>query len=122
MKTKPLVKEFIRFGVVGVLATALHYGIYYFLQSFINVNVAYTTGYVISFIVNFYLTSYFTFGTTPSWKKLVGMGGAHLVNYLLHIILLNVFLYLGVSKAWAPVPVFARFAQSGLTGGRHADR
>ena len=56
MKTKPLVKEFIRFGVVGVLATALHYGIYYFLQSFINVNVAYTTGYVISFIVNFYLT------------------------------------------------------------------
>ncbi len=34
MKTKPLVKEFIRFGVVGVLATALHYGIYYFLQSF----------------------------------------------------------------------------------------
>ena len=103
MKTKPLVKEFIRFGVVGVLATALHYGIYYFL----NVNVAYTTGYVISFIVNFYLTSYFTFGTTPSWKKLVGMGGAHLVNYLLHIILLNVFLYLGVSKAWAPVPVFA---------------
>lgn len=107
MKTKPLVKEFIRFGVVGVLATALHYGIYYFLQSFINVNVAYTTGYVISFIVNFYLTSYFTFGTTPSWKKLVGMGGAHLVNYLLHIILLNVFLYLGVSKAWVPVPVFA---------------
>ena len=107
MKTKPLVKEFIRFGVVGVLATALHYGIYYFLQSFINVNVAYTTGYVISFIVNFYLPSYFTFGTTPSWKKLVGMGGAHLVNYLLHIILLNVFLYLGVSKAWAPVPVFA---------------
>lgn len=107
MKTKPLVKEFIRFGVVGVLATALHYGIYYFLQSFINVNVAYTTGYVISFIVNFYLTSYFTFGTTPSWKKLVGMGGAHLVNYLLHIILLNVFLYLGVSKTWAPVPVFA---------------
>ena len=107
MKTKPLVKEFIRFGVVGVLATALHYGIYYFLQSFINVNVAYTTGYVISFIVNFYLTSYFTFGTTPSWKKLVGMGGAHLVNYLLHIILLNVFLYLGVSKAWAPVLVFA---------------
>ena len=107
MKTKPLVKEFIRFGVAGVLATALHYGIYYFLQSFINVNVAYTTGYVISFIVNFYLTSYFTFGTTPSWKKLVGMGGAHLVNYMLHIILLNVFLYLGVSKAWAPVTVFA---------------
>lgn len=107
MKTKPVVKEFIRFGVVGVLATALHYGIYYLLQPVINVNVAYTVGYAISFVVNFYLTSYFTFGTAPSWKKLVGMGGAHLVNYLLHIVLLNIFLYLGISKTWAPIPVFA---------------
>lgn len=107
MRTKPVIKEFIRFGVVGVVATALHYGIYYLLQPFINVNVAYTAGYVISFIVNFYLTSYFTFGAAPSWKKLAGMGGAHLVNYLLHIALLNVFIYFGLSKAWAPIPVFA---------------
>lgn len=107
MKTNPVIKEFIRFGVVGVVATALHYGIYYLLQAFINVNVAYTAGYAISFIVNFYLTSYFTFGTAPSWKKLAGMGGAHLVNYLLHITLLNVFIYFGISKIWAPIPVFA---------------
>lgn len=107
METKTLVKEFIRFGVVGVVATAIHYGIYYLLQPVMNVNVAYTTGYAISFIVNFYLTSYFTFGTTPSWKKLIGMGGAHLVNYLMHIVLLNIFLYCGISKVWAPVPVFA---------------
>lgn len=107
MIIKPFIKEFIRFGLVGVLATALHYGIYYLLQQFINVNVAYTTGYVISFIVNFYLTSYFTFGTAPSWKKLIGMGGAHLVNYLLHMVLLNLFLYWGISKTWAPIPVFA---------------
>lgn len=107
MGIKPVIKEFIRFGVVGVVATALHYGIYYLLQPFINVNVAYTAGYVISFIVNFYLTSYFTFGAAPSWKKLAGMGGAHLVNYLLHIALLNVFIYFGISKTWAPIPVFA---------------
>lgn len=107
MKTNPVIKEFIRFGVVGVVATGLHYGIYYLLQAFINVNVAYTAGYVISFIVNFYLTSYFTFGTAPSWKKLAGMGGAHLVNFLLHIALLNVFIYFGLSKTWAPIPVFA---------------
>lgn len=107
MKTKQLIKEVIRFGVVGVLATALHYGIYYLLQAYINVNMAYTIGYVISFVVNFYLTSYFTFGIGPSWKKLLGMGGAHLVNYLLHMVLLNLFLYVGISNAWAPLPVFA---------------
>lgn len=107
MVTKSVVREFVRFGVVGVIATALHYGIYYCLKSATNVNVAYSVGYIISFIVNFYLTSYFTFGTPPSWKKLAGMGGAHLINFLLHLILLNIFLYLGVSKTWAPIPVFA---------------
>jgi putative flippase GtrA len=99
--------EFIRFGIVGVIATILHYGIYYLLQWIINVNVAYTIGYIISFIVNFYLSSFFTFRVNPSWKKLVGMGGAHGINYLLQMILLTLFLYSGISKVWAPIPVFA---------------
>lgn len=104
---KLLLAEFLRFGVVGVVATALHYGIYYVLYRCTYVNVAYTAGYLISFVVNFYLTSYFTFKTTPSWKKLLGMGGAHLVNYLLHLLLLNIFLWGGIPEKWAPLPVFA---------------
>lgn len=107
MIKKEIIREAMRFGIVGIAATALHYGIYYLLQPCINVNIAYTTGYVLSFIANFYLTSYFTFDTKPSWKKLMGMGGAHIINYLLHIALLNVFLFMGITKAWAPIPVFA---------------
>lgn len=107
MESRQTLKEAIRFGIVGVAATALHYGIYYLLQPYINVNIAYTTGYALSFIANFYLTSYFTFGTKPSWRKLMGMGGAHIVNYLLHMALLNLFLFMGITKTWAPVPVFA---------------
>ena len=99
--------EFIRFVMVGVLATALHYGIYFLLQRFINVNIAYTLGYALSFIANFYLTAYFTFGKKPSWSKAFGFGGAHLFNYRLHIGLLNTFLWLGLSKTLAPIPVFA---------------
>ena len=95
--------EFIRFVIVGILATALHYGIYFLLQRFINVNI----GYALSFIANFYLTAYFTFGKKPSWSKAFGFGGAHLFNYLLHIGLLNTFLWLGLSKTLAPIPVFA---------------
>lgn len=89
------------------IATALHYGIYFLLQRFINVNIAYTLGYALSFIANFYLTAYFTFGKKPSWSKAFGFGGAHLFNYLLHIGLLNTFLWLGLSKTLAPIPVFA---------------
>lgn len=107
MKQLKQLPEFIRFVIVGILATALHYGLYFILQNFINVNVAYTLGYIISFIVNFYLTAYFTFGRKPSWRKAFGFGGAHLVNYLLHMGLLNLFLWLGLSKPYAPIPVFA---------------
>ena len=99
--------EFIRFVIVGILATALHYGIYFLLQRFINVNIAYTLGYALSFIANFYLTTYFTFGKKPSWSKAFGFGGVHLFNYLLHIGLLNTFLWLRLSKTLAPIPVFA---------------
>ena len=106
MRNKQWIGEAVRFGIVGVGATALHYGIYYLLQQVINVNVAYTVGYAVSFVANFYATSYFTFGTSPSWKKLFGMGAAHGVNYLLHM-LLNVFLWMGIPKVWAPFPVFA---------------
>lgn len=99
--------EFIRFAIVGVVATALHYGLYFMLQQVINVNAAYSIGYIVSFIANFYLTAFFTFRKKPSWKKAIGFGGAHLVNYLLHMGLLNLFLGLGLSKPLAPIPVFA---------------
>ena len=100
------IPEFIRFIIVGVLATALHYGIYFILQWGINVNLAYTLGYIVSFVANFYLTAYFTFNQKPSWGKAFGFGGAHLFNYLLHMCLLNLSLWLGISKPWAPIPVF----------------
>lgn len=106
MKQLKRVSEFVRFILVGVFATALHYGIYLLLQRLINVNIAYTLGYALSFIANFYLTAYFTFGKKPSWGKAFGFGGAHLFNYLLHIGLLNIFLWLGLPKPFAPVPVF----------------
>lgn len=40
MKQLKRLPEFIRFVMVGVFATALHYGIYFLLQKFINVNIA----------------------------------------------------------------------------------
>lgn len=107
MDLKRTAGEFIRFGLVGGTCTAFHYGLYYLLQLWINVNLAYSAGYVLSFVVNFYLTSWFTFGTAPSWKRLVGMIGAHGVNYLLHMVLLNLFLWAGIPQEWAPLPVFA---------------
>lgn len=103
----PKLNEVFRFGIVGVIATALHYGIYFLLLPFFEANIAYTIGYALSFIVNFYLSNYFTFKTIPNIKKGIGFGISHGVNYLLHILLLNFFLWLGIPKQYAPIPVFA---------------
>jgi putative flippase GtrA len=103
---KSLVSQFFRFGVVGVFCTLLHYGLYLCLYRFIGENAAYILGYVFSFIANFFLTSYFTFHSLPSWRKFVGMLGAHGINMILHLILLNLFLWIGLSNKWAPIPVF----------------
>ena len=97
--------EFIRFCTVGVIAAAIHYGIYYLLQKWININIAYTIGYLLSFICNFFLTSYMTFRSGPSFKKAIGFGGSHLLNYLNHMLLFNLFLYIGISKELAPILV-----------------
>lgn len=102
-----LTGEFFRFVIVGLVATGIHYGIYYLLERIINVNIAYTIGYAVSWFVNLFLTSHFTFKSQLSFKKSVGFAFSHLVNYLLHMLSLNIFLAIGLSAEIAPLFVFA---------------
>ena len=98
--------EIIRFGIVGVIATIIHYGIYLALNLIILSWIAYSIGYGISFLCNFCLSNRFTFKTKPTFKNGVGFGLSHFINYLLQVILLSVFIKLGVSDKYAPIPVF----------------
>ena len=102
MRKKQGTGQFIRFCINGVIAAAIHYGVYFLLQLWIDVNIAYTAGYLISFVYNFIATNYFTFHTHPTWKNFVGFAGSHGVNYFLHIVLFNLFLFLGVHRLVAP--------------------
>lgn len=99
--------EAIRFILVGILATGVHYGLYLLLALWMNVNVAYTIGYGVSFIMNYYLSNYFTFKTKPDVKKGVGFIASHLINYGLHMGLLNLFLWTGIGHSLAPLFVYA---------------
>lgn len=100
------INEFIRFGIVGVIATIIHYGIYLVLNLMIVSWVAYSIGYGISFLGNFYLSNKFTFKTKPSIKKGIGFGLCHFINYLLQVILLSILIKLGIPDEYAPIPVF----------------
>lgn len=99
-------QEVIRFCLVGGLATAVHYGIYLLLQLWMWTWLAYTIGYTLSFLMNYVLTNYFTFKTKPSVQNGVGFVISHAVNYGMHIGLLELFLWIGISKVWAPIPVY----------------
>ncbi len=98
-------RQFLRFGVVGVLSSALHYGIYYLLLFITVATIAYAAGYVISFVCNYLLTNYYTFQTKPSWKHFIGFAGSHAINFGLHMVLFSLFLWMGMHKLLIPIVV-----------------
>ena len=104
--------EFLRFVIVGIIATGIHYGLYLLLISVFPVdgtvwtNLAYAVGYLVSWFCNLWMTAHFTFQTTLSFRKGIGFAVCHLINFGLHLLFLNVFLRIGVPEKWAPIPVY----------------
>lgn len=68
--------------------------------------VAMTIGYVVSFIYNFIASTRFTFRVKANARRGAGFLFSHVVNYSLQMLTLNLFLLLGISKQWAPIPMF----------------
>lgn len=99
--------EILRFGIVGVTATAIQYGVYALLLMLISPTPAMTIGYIVSFAFNFIATTRFTFRVEANARHGAGFIAAHAVNYVLQMVTLNLFIHLGVSKHWAPIPMFA---------------
>jgi len=105
-------RQFVRFCIVGCLSTAMHYGIYLLLlwlyqpESELWTSIAYSIGYAISLFFNLWLTAVFTFKEQVNIHRGIGFFLSHGVNYLLHIGLLNLYLWLGIPEQWAPVPVY----------------
>ena len=109
--------EIVRFGVVGLTATLLQYGIYWLLiqltgndlspsrQHFWS-TVAMSVGYAVSFVFNFFASTRFTFRVKANARKGAGFLFSHVVNYFLQMVTLNLFLWLGVSRTLAPIPMF----------------
>lgn len=109
--------EIVRFGIVGALATLLQYGVYILLVGLspdtlskgdmhLWNSVSMTVGYVISFIFNFLASTRFTFRVKANAKRGAGFLLSHVINYLLQMVTLNFFLWLGLSSSLAPIPMF----------------
>ena len=98
--------EVLRFGVVGVLATRIQYAVYWVLIHWLNPSLSMTIGYIISFAFNFLASTRYTFRVKANARRGAGFALSHGVNWLLQMLTLNLFLWLGVSKQWAPIPMF----------------
>ena len=98
--------EVLRFGVVGVLATVLQYAIYWVLLRWAGASLSLAVGYAVSFVFNFVASTRYTFRVKANASRGAGFALSHVVNFLLQMATLNLFIWLGVSREFAPVPMF----------------
>lgn len=107
MLDKEIRQQILRFVIVGVIATAIQYAVYFLIQLAVSgywgLNLGMTVGYIVSVVCNFYLTTYFTFRSKASVKKAAGFGMSHAINYTLQIAFVNLFSLLGAGRLVAPV-------------------
>jgi len=96
----------VRFGIVGLTATLLQFGVYELLLPLMNATLANTIAYIVSFVFNYFASTRFTFRVSGSARRGMGFAFSHVVNYLLQTLFLNLFIRLGIPPQWAPLPMF----------------
>ncbi|MBX4260782.1 GtrA family protein [Clostridium estertheticum] len=102
-----LVKQFIKFGIVGLSNTLISLATYYILIYFgINYIVANTVGFIISVLNAYYWNSKFVFKKSskaslkPLLKTFMAYGTTFLLSTILLVVMVN---YLKISNIIAPV-------------------
>lgn len=99
--------EVIKFVITGVVSTITNYGVYWLLLPVFNHSVSFLIGYIAAVIVNYILTTSFTFKVKATKKNGLGFIVTNIINFTLSEAFLNLFIYLGISKQWAPLPMYA---------------
>lgn len=99
-------QQFIRYIVTGTVGTLIQYGIYYMLLNLMDARMAYTIATVFYILVTFLMTNYYTFKVKPTWSNSIGYLIQQGINYVMQISFLSLFLYIGIPKQLAPIPVY----------------
>lgn len=103
---KSIFQQSARFVIVGVSTTAIHYGLYLLFKIWTPIWLAYTISYILELILNYTLTNFFTFKTAPSTSNGVAFLFARGLCYVLEMLLLKFFLWIGLSSTLAPLPIY----------------
>ena len=98
--------QVIRFGIVGVAATAIQAVLYRVLVGWLRAELANAIAYVVSFIFNYVASTRFTFRVKSSARRGAGFLLSHLINFTLQTLILHLSIRLGLTERWAMVPMF----------------
>ena len=98
--------QVIRFGIVGVAATAIQAVLYQVLVGWLRAELANAIAYVVSFIFNYVASTRFTFRVKSSARRGAGFLLSHLINFTLQTLILHLSIRLGFTERWAMVPMF----------------
>lgn len=110
LRKRETIEQVFRFGIVGTIATAIHYGVYILIlnllckqeiEQTVCANISYACGYFVGFCVNYVLTTYFTFKTKANKKNATGFTISHIINYLIETGVLNLLLLWDMDKTLA---------------------
>ncbi|MFB7212859.1 glycosyltransferase [Streptomyces sp. NPDC056255] len=86
-------RQFIEFGLIGIINTAVYLAVYASLNVWIPYLIAHVIGYAVSVVGSFLLNSCITCRTKPTWHAFVRYPVSSVVN----LVLTGILLYLGVS-------------------------
>ncbi len=98
--------QVIRFGIVGVAATAIQAVLYQVLVGWLRAELANAIAYVVSFIFNYVASTRFTFRVKSSARRGAGFLLSHLINFTLQTLILHLSIRLGLTERWVMVPMF----------------
>ena len=98
--------QVIRFGIVGVAATAIQAVLYQVLVGWLRAELANAIAYVVSFIFNYVASTRFTFRVKSSARRGAGFLLSHLIYFTLQTLILHLSIRLGLTERWAMVPMF----------------
>lgn len=93
-----------RFGVVGIVNTAVYYGAYLLLRLVLPYLVAHLLAWAVSVVVSFLLNSAYTFRVAPTWRRLAVYPLSSLPNLVMTSVgIVALVEWVGVDERWAPL-------------------
>ncbi len=99
--TKNLIRQFMKFGAIGVLNTALYYTLYLVLLNVLNPTTSYYLAYVLSMIFAILMNLKFTFAEKATARKLISFACVYLLSMYIGGLVLAVLIGFSISAALA---------------------